>query len=120
MTIIKAVSGYLMYPQISTVTYYSPPPPIDWKKKREGWGGVGWGGGGGTTQKKKKKNKGRKHPGSATGKHSLPNCSRTQRRPNVNQAPKFHLSLHLWGLTANLKSASRLVAVNFVTLLLKY
>ena len=41
-----------MYPQISTVTYYSP-PPIDWKKKREGWGGVGWGGGGSYYTKKK-------------------------------------------------------------------
>ena len=82
-----------MYPQISTVTYYSP-PPIDGKKKRGGGGGVR-GGGEVTTQKKIKIKKGRKHPGSATGKHSLPNCSRTQRRPNVNQAPKFHLSLHL-------------------------
>ena len=95
MTIIKAVSGYLMYPQISTVTYYSPPPLIE---KRKGRVGVGWGeGGGGSnyTKKKKKIKKGRKHPGSATGKHSLPNYSRTQKRPNVNQTPKFNLSLHL-------------------------
>ena len=88
-----------MYPQISTVTYYSPPPLIEKRKGRGGvgWGGVGWGEGGGevTTQKKIKIKKGRKHPGSATGKHSLPNFSRTQRRPNVNQAPKFYLSLHL-------------------------
>ena len=43
-----------MYPQISTVTYYSPPPLIE---KRKGRVGVGWGEGGGevTTQKKKKK-----------------------------------------------------------------
>ena len=52
MTIIKAVSGYLMYPQISTVTYYSPPPPLIEKRKgRVGWGGVR--GGEVTTQKKK-------------------------------------------------------------------
>ena len=61
-------------------------------------GGLGWGGVRGgevTTQKKIKIKKGRKHPGSATGKHSLPNYSRTQKRPNVNQTPKFNLSLHL-------------------------
>lgn len=53
-----------------------------------GWGEV-------TTRKKNKKNKKRKQTGSATEKHSLPNCSRTQKRPNVNQTPKFNLSLHL-------------------------
>ena len=95
MTIIKAVSGYLMYPQISTVTYYSPPPPLI--EKRKGRVGVGWGEGGGKLlhKKKIKIKKGRKHPGSATGKHSLPNYSRTQKRPKVNQTPKFNLSLHL-------------------------
>ena len=62
MTIIKAVSGYLMYPQISIVTYYSPPPPLI--EKRKGRVGVGWGEGGGevTTQKKNKNKKRKKTP----------------------------------------------------------
>ena len=48
-----------------------------------------------TRKKKEKKEKKKKQTGSATEKYSLPNFSRTQKRPNVNQTPKFNLSLHL-------------------------
>ena len=44
-----------MYPQISTVTYYSPPHWLKKEKGGLGWGGVGWGGGGSNYTKKKKK-----------------------------------------------------------------